>query len=74
MITGETLRLLRNWKNLKQKTVADKLGISQPAYSKLERSKSIKEKKLGNLLNAINCSKAELETFKKLSTNGENQV
>lgn len=73
MITGETLRLLRTWKNLKQKTVADQLGISQPAYSKLEKCKCIKERKLVKLLKAINCTKAELDAFIKISFNGESQ-
>ncbi len=37
MLSGETLRMLRNIRGLKQETLAKKLGISQPAYSKLEK-------------------------------------
>ena len=67
MITGETLRILRNLKKLKQKTVADKLGISQPAYSKMEKSKCINGEKLERLLKVINCSIDEVETIKKIT-------
>jgi transcriptional regulator with XRE-family HTH domain len=41
MFTGETLRQLRSLKGFKQKEVADKLHISQPAYSKLEKRKKV---------------------------------
>ncbi|MBC7886535.1 MAG: helix-turn-helix transcriptional regulator [Ferruginibacter sp.] len=37
---SDTLRLFRLAKNLKQKTVADLLGMSQPNYSDLENGKT----------------------------------
>lgn len=68
MIAGETLRLMRNLRKLKQKTMADKLGISQPAYSKMENCKCIKGKRLEKVLQAFNCTITELETFESLLT------
>ncbi|MEJ7625413.1 MAG: helix-turn-helix transcriptional regulator [Ferruginibacter sp.] len=35
---GEAIRKLRHCKGLMQKAAADKIGVSQQAYSKLERS------------------------------------
>ncbi|MGN6163905.1 MAG: helix-turn-helix domain-containing protein [Flavisolibacter sp.] len=46
MISGETLRQLRTLKGVKQKTVAKALGISQPAYCKLEHSEQVNDEKL----------------------------
>jgi transcriptional regulator with XRE-family HTH domain len=66
MITGETIRLIRNWKKLKQKTVADKLGISQPAYSKLEKHNHINPERLQKLLVVFNCTDSDLELFRKI--------
>jgi transcriptional regulator with XRE-family HTH domain len=69
MIIGETIRLLRSCKKLKQKAVANSLKISQPAYSKLEKSKHITEERLERVLKAINCTKEDLDAMKKfLST------
>lgn len=61
MITGETLRLLRVFKGMKRETIAKKLGISQPAYSKLESSSSINGEKLEQLLDVLDCTKEHLD-------------
>jgi transcriptional regulator with XRE-family HTH domain len=37
---GEKIRYIRNLKGWSQEEVADKLGISLPAYSKIERNKT----------------------------------
>lgn len=37
---SDTLRIFRMTKNLKQKTIADLLGMSQPNYSDLENGKT----------------------------------
>ena len=66
MISGETLRLLRSLKKLKQKTIANKLGISQAAYSKMEKCKLITGERLEKLLKAINCTLVEIETIQML--------
>ncbi len=71
LISGETLRLLRHLKNLKQKTVADRLGVSQPAYSKLEKSKSIKDEKAEKLLKLIDCTISDLEVVQRISSIGD---
>ncbi len=71
MITGEIIRLVRIWKKLKQKTVANKLGISQPAYSKLEKCKHINQQRLDKLLNILNCSERDLEIFRRLIPHSE---
>ncbi len=46
MINGNALRQLRILKGMKQETMAEKLGISQPAYCKREKVKSITGEKL----------------------------
>lgn len=68
MFNGETLRLLRTWKKLKQQSIADKLGITQQAYSKLENKKAIRKEKVKEILEALNCSEADLKVFEKLPT------
>lgn len=47
MTSGETLRFLRLLKGVKQETIAKKLGISQPAYSKLENKNYDKQDSMG---------------------------
>jgi len=66
MFTGETLRQLRGLKGLKQKTVADKLHISQPAYSKLEKRKKVNGHTLESIKKIFSCSGADIEAFQKL--------
>lgn len=53
MISGETLRQLRTLKGVKQKTVAKALGISQPAYCKLEHSEQVNDEKLVQVLSVL---------------------
>ncbi|KAB7731621.1 helix-turn-helix domain-containing protein [Rudanella paleaurantiibacter] len=40
MHTGEKIRKLRELKDMKQDIMADRLGISRPAYSDIERGKT----------------------------------
>jgi len=65
MISGETLRLLRNIKGIKQETMAKSLGITQPAYCKLEHSQYINGEKLQKLLAILNYTEKEIEQLKK---------
>jgi transcriptional regulator with XRE-family HTH domain len=66
MVTGETLRILRQLKgNKTQKEICSKLCITQPAYCKWEKRRTITDKELEKFLKAINCSREELETFQK---------
>lgn len=62
---GETLRLLRAIKGIKQETIAKKLGISQPAYSKIEKRDCINGWRGEQLLTALNCTRDELEWITK---------
>ena len=66
MRTGETLRLLRMLKGLKQSTLAHQLGISQPAYSKIEKCNRINEVRWNNILTILNCTDSELENLKSI--------
>ena len=67
MNSGETLRLLRTIKGFKQATIAKKMGISQPAYCKLEQRVYIKEEKLLKLLNFLDSDKHEMEKVKRMA-------
>lgn len=64
MFTGENLKLLRTIKGIPQKTVAKKLGVSQPAVSKTEHSKIVHQQIFEKYLKAINGSTEELEKLK----------
>ena len=67
MNSGETLRLLRTIKGFKQATVAKKMGISQPAYCKLEQRVYIREEKLLKLLTSLDSDKEEMEQLKMMA-------
>jgi transcriptional regulator with XRE-family HTH domain len=54
MINGHTLRLLRQQKGLTQKQAAQRMGISQQAFSRLEHSAWLQGEKLQALLTACN--------------------
>lgn len=66
MITGETLRLLRLIKGLKQKTMADNLNMSQPAYSKMEKRKKINGAIEESIKKILCCTESEIEVIKKI--------
>lgn len=66
MLSGEKLRLLRNWKGLPQKQAASLLGISQPAYSKLEKKKVINGEMLKKIKKAFGCTDRDIERIDKL--------
>lgn len=61
MINGQTLRRLRMMKGLTQKEAAKKLGIGQPAYSKIEQSAWLQGPKLQNILKALGCTTNDVE-------------
>ena len=60
IITGEVLRLLRTMKGIKQQTVAAHLGISQPAYCKLESSDCVEEKKVQMILRLLQVTSEDI--------------
>lgn len=67
MISGATLRLLRIWKGLAQKNAAALLGISQPAYCKLEKKKKINGGQFEKIKKAFNCSDADIARLCELT-------
>ncbi|MBS1946827.1 MAG: helix-turn-helix transcriptional regulator [Bacteroidetes bacterium] len=67
MYSGETIKLMRLMKGLSQNGVAKKLGISQPAYCKLEKRRKVNRAHLEKILSIIKCSKEELEEIKKFT-------
>ena len=64
--SGETIRHLRNFKNLSQFYIAQKIGIKQQAYSKIERKEIIAPHKVAQILTALSSNSAELEKIKNL--------
>jgi transcriptional regulator with XRE-family HTH domain len=66
MYTGETLKHLRLLKDLSQKGIAKKLGISQPAYSKLEKRKKVSPERLEKIMDILKCSSEEINVVKRI--------
>lgn len=55
------IRFLREWQKLSQEYMAQRLGISQPAYSKLESGKTlVKLTCLHTIAEILQCSAADL--------------
>lgn len=65
MFTGETLKMLRILKNIPQKTVAKKMGVSQPAVSKIEHAETNSGTTRNKYLRAINWCKEDVERLKE---------
>jgi transcriptional regulator with XRE-family HTH domain len=63
MITGENLRKLRHWKDMKQQTVANKMHISQPRYYKLEQKKNLSHQIVTKALSALSITPEDLKRF-----------
>ena len=61
MFTGKKLRLLRIARQIKQKEMARKLGVTQQRYSALENSSAITEEKFKAILKILKVSKPEAE-------------
>jgi transcriptional regulator with XRE-family HTH domain len=66
MYSGLCIKRLRMFKEIKQETVAKRLGITQQAYSKLENLDIISGNRLIEILDALNSSLKELEAVNKL--------
>jgi transcriptional regulator with XRE-family HTH domain len=65
IISGETLRVLRQIKGIKQQTIAKDLGISQPAYSQIERSNYIDCQRFEQILSHMGYSSEDFKEFIK---------
>lgn len=63
IISGETLRVLRQIKGIKQQVIAKELGISQAAYSQIERRKYIDYKKFEEILSILGYSNIDFKEF-----------
>jgi predicted transcriptional regulator len=61
MISGSTLRTLRQMKGIKQQFIAKKLRISQPAYCKLESCNNIKEARAKQIVMLLGYRQEEFE-------------
>jgi transcriptional regulator with XRE-family HTH domain len=60
-IPGEAIRKMRHYKGFKQSVAGEKLGTSQQAYSKMEKSTHVKPHKVHQAIKAFGCSNADFE-------------
>jgi transcriptional regulator with XRE-family HTH domain len=67
IVTGEIIRVLRNLRGVKQQTLAGKLGISQQAYSKIEKSNCVESFRAESILKLLDSTSEDLETITKLN-------
>jgi len=66
MTDGNTLKLIRQWKNISQLELADKLKSSQQYISELESKEYFNGTLKGNILRLLKISQEEWDRFKKL--------
>jgi DNA-binding XRE family transcriptional regulator len=69
MNSGKTLKVFRILRGLTQTKMGDLLGISQQAYSKMEGHDWIDNKRMDEILEMLKCTKEELESIKKITSN-----
>lgn len=60
---GRNIEKIRKIKSMKQETLANALGISRQAVSKLEQSDTIEEEKLKSIAKALNVSVDDIKNF-----------
>jgi len=63
MILGHKIKNIRELKNLTQEFVAEKLDISQSAYSKIERETKISDEKLSQIAEILEVSTEDIKAF-----------
>ncbi len=68
MALGNLIKRLRNAKDLKQSTVARRLGITQQAYSKIENGKVVNGYRLADRLRAMDSNEEELNAVSNIFT------
>jgi transcriptional regulator with XRE-family HTH domain len=68
LYSGDTLKHLRLLKDLSQKGIANKLGISQAAYSKIEKRKNINDWQLNRILAIMHCDLNDIDLVQKFIT------
>lgn len=64
-VTGDIIRRLRQLKGIKQITAAERLGVTQQAYSKLECAGAVSMAKIPAILQALDSRFSELEQLSK---------
>jgi len=64
MLSGDLLKKLRMIKGLNQSGIAKKMGVTQQAYSKLEKSRHINDQKFKIIIKALQCSDKDIEWIK----------
>lgn len=72
--SGELLRKVRFLKNMKQTGAAKLLGISQPAYCKLERTKAITEEKWRSIMEQLGIEESEWRQVAGFSVPGKGRI
>ena len=60
---GRKISRIRELRGMKQETLAEELGISQQAVSKIEQSEKIEDDKLEQIANVLGVSKEGIENF-----------
>jgi len=63
MILGHKIKNIRELKNLTQEFVAEKLDISQSAYSKIERETKMSDEKLAQIADALEVKPEDILAF-----------
>lgn len=61
MYSGSVIRKLRLLKGFNQKGIAKKLGITQQAYSKLEKADRVSSEKFSKVVETLQCSANDLQ-------------
>jgi len=64
MNCGQTLKVIRQWKDISQKQLADKMKTSQQYISELESKEYFNGELLQKVLKALNVIKTQWEYFK----------
>ena len=60
---GRKIGRIRELRGMKQEALAEKLGISQQAVSKIEQSESIEDEKLEQIAKVLGVTKEGIENF-----------
>ncbi|WP_339918195.1 helix-turn-helix transcriptional regulator [Yeosuana marina] len=60
---GRKISRIRELRGMKQETLAEELGISQQAVSKIEQSEKIEDDKLEQIANILGVTKEGIENF-----------
>ncbi|MPS72479.1 MAG: XRE family transcriptional regulator [Chryseobacterium sp.] len=63
MIIGHKIKNIRELKNLTQEYMAERLDISQSAYSKLEKESNISDEKLQQIAEALEVKPEDIMAF-----------